>query len=74
MASVAWSMTLTIQTKPGQMREPRSAQISCSQYCCSSQGVQPDYRFYDLHVYEDALRSENGTSTVDLLTGKVIKG
>lgn len=37
-------------------------------------GVSLMTGFYDLHVYEDALRSENGVLTVDLLNGKVIKG
>lgn len=30
--------------------------------------------FYDLNVYDDAMRSDDGTLTVDLLNGKVIKG
>lgn len=75
MGSVAWSMILTTRTKPRQMREHgqlRSVAHSIADSLAS--GVSLMTGFYDLHVYEDALRSENGVLTVDLLNGKVIKG
>jgi len=37
-------------------------------------GVSLITGFYDLHIYEDAMRSEGGVLTVDLLNGRVVKG
>lgn len=55
--------------KHGQLRS-----VAHSMADSLASGVSLMTGIYDLHVYEDALRSENGVLTVDLLNGKVIKG
>jgi len=37
-------------------------------------GVSLITGFYDLRIYEDAMRSEDGVLTVDLLNGRVVRG
>ena len=37
-------------------------------------GVSLMTGFYDLRIYEDAMRSEGGILTVDLLNGRVVRG
>lgn len=37
-------------------------------------GVSLMTGFFDLHIYEDAIRSEGGVLTVDLLNGRIVKG
>jgi hypothetical protein len=55
--------------KHGQLRSVAHS-IADSLAC----GISLMTGFYDLRIYDDAMRSENGVLTVDLLNGRVVTG